>query len=587
MLRFFQERRAAKWAPVFGENSAKSNIRRNGHDSRIAHLAFVTVALLASQSALAQPAVDAGSQIRQIPPAPAPLKTAPVIELAPPAAAAPAETGPAGSSVRVEAVRITGATLFPESALVAASGIRPGQQMNLADLRRAAANISSYYNERGYFLARAYLPDQNVERGTVTIAVLEGRYGAIRLDNHSHLSDSVARRTLGGLDSGDIVATAPLERRLLLLSDIPGIALKSTLAPGSAVGTSDLIVDVASGRAVTGSVEADNAGNRYTGAYRAGGTINFNDLAGIGDLVSLRVLASTSGLAYGRAAVQAPIGNLTLGIAYAHFRYDLGREFESLEAHGTADVGSLYASYPLIRSRDFNLYALAGVDANWFHDRIDLVSGRSDKKSQVASFGLRGDSHDRFGGGGWNVYSASWAIGNLDLQSPLDRAADADTARSDGGFSKMDFSVARLQTLSGPLSLYAAVRGQLAFENLDSSEKMELGGAYGVRAYPEGEAYGDQGYIATAEARLALRPAALPGQLQLFGFLDTGEVRYAHSPWFTTSNHARRSGYGAGLAWFAPANIMLKATYARRLGDPATSAPDHSGRFWFQISKSF
>ncbi|MDB5670794.1 MAG: hypothetical protein JWO25_1753, partial [Alphaproteobacteria bacterium] len=96
MLRFFQEHRAAKWAPVV-ENRAKSNIRRNGHDSRIAHLAFVTVALLASQSALAQPPVDAGSQIRQIPPAPAPLKTAPVIELAPPAAAAPAETGPAGS----------------------------------------------------------------------------------------------------------------------------------------------------------------------------------------------------------------------------------------------------------------------------------------------------------------------------------------------------------------------------------------------------------------------------------------------------------------------------------------------------------
>ena len=33
---------------------------------------------------------------------------------------------------------------------------------------------------------------------------------------------------------------------------------------------------------------------------------------------------------------------------------------------------------------------------------------------------------------------------------------------------------------------------------------MELGGAYGVRAYPEGEAFGDTGYIATTEARLML-----------------------------------------------------------------------------------
>jgi hemolysin activation/secretion protein len=547
---------------------------------------LVTTALLASQSAIAQPPADAGSQIRQIPPAPVPVKPAPMLELAPPAAAV--EPGQAGPSVRVAALRVTGATLFPEGELIAASGFRPGQEMNLADMRRAAAAISAFYNARGYFLARAYLPDQSVEGGVVTIAVLEGRYGAIRVDNRSHLSDSVARRTLAGIDSGDIVAIAPLERRLLLLSDLPGIALKSTLAPGSAVGTSDLIVNVMPGRTVTGSVEADNAGNRYTGAYRAGGTINLNNLAGIGDVISLRVLGSSSGLAYGRLSAQAPVGNFTVGAAYAHFRYDLGREFASLEAHGTADVASLYASYPLIRSRDSNLYALAAVDVSWFHDEIDLITGRSDKKSEVVNLGLRGDSHDRLGGGGWNLYSASWAIGNLGLQSPLDRAADALTARSDGGFSKIQYSVARLQSVSGPLSLYAAVRGQFAFDNLDSSEKMELGGAYGVRAYPEGEAYGDQGYVATAEARLAIVPPALPGQLQLIAFVDTGRVRYAHNPWFTTANHARRSGYGAGLAWYAPGNLILRATYARRLGDTlATSGPDRAGRFWFQISKSF
>ena len=58
------------------------------------------------------------------------------------------------------------------------------------------------------------------------------------------------------------------------------------------------------------------------------------------------------------------------------------------------------------------------------------------------------------------------------------------------------------------------MRGQLAFDNLDSSEKMELGGAYGVRAYPEGEAFGDEGYIATAEARLMLDSltGSLPGR---------------------------------------------------------------------------
>ena len=462
--------------------------------------------------------------------------------------------------------------------------------MNLFELRAVAARIAAFYKARGYFLAQAYLPAQDVQGGSVTIAVLEGRYGKIDIDNGTNLSGRVARGVLHGIDSGDVVTSAPLERRLLLLSDIPGVAVRSTLSPGATTGTSDLTVDLTPGRRVTGSLEADNAGNRYTGAYRGGGTINLNDATGLGDQLSLRVLASTEGLAYGRASWQAPIGNLTLGVAYAHFRYDLSHEFASLDAHGTADVASLYASYPLIRSRRANLYAVGELDAKWFDDRIDLTSSQSRRMSKTATLGLNGNSRDGVAGGGWNAFSLAWTIGDLKLRSPLDRAADALTAHSAGSFNKVQFSLARLQRVGGPLSLYAAVRGQFAFDNLDTSEKMELGGAYGVRAYPEGEAYGDQGYIATAEARLMLSDWApgFPGQLQLIGFVDTGGVDYAKDPWFTGSNHASRSGYGGGLVWMAPENFTARASYARKIGDTAaTSAPDRDGRFWFQVTKTF
>lgn len=144
--------------------------------------------------------------------------------------------------------------------------------------------------------------------------------------------------------------------------------------------------------------------------------------------------------------------------------------------------------------------------------------------------------------------------------------------------------------MAGPFALYGAVRGQVAFDNLDSSEKMGLGGAYGVRAYPEGEAFGDIGYVATAEARLGLSQwtGALPGTLEMIGFVDTGEVQFAEERWFPGSNRATRSGYGAGLGWYGPDGIILRGTYARKLGTgPATSAPDRDGRFWVQAVKLF
>jgi hemolysin activation/secretion protein len=549
---------------------------------------MMTAALLVgSQSALAQPPIDAGSQLRQIPPQPVPPPNAPVLEVAPrQQATLPDETGP---SVRVTRLTVTGETLFSEAELIAASGFTPGAELNLGQMRAVAARITAFYNARGYFLAQAYLPPQDVSAGAVTIAVIEGRYGAVGIHNSSHVSGGVARRLLRGLDSGDIVASAPLERRLLLLSDIPGMAVRSTLAPGSEVGTSDLNVALTPGRRFTGSIEADNGGNRYTGAYRLGGTINLNNPLGIGDRLSLRVLGSTSGLAYGRAAYQLPLGALTVGASFSHIRYELGREFQGLDADGTADVASLYASYPLVRSRDSNLYLLAGADMSWFQDRIGLLDSVSDRASRTVNIGLGGDSHDRFGGGGWSSYSLSATFGTLDIRTPLDLANDALTARSDGGFGKIEYNVARLQSLAGPLSLYASLRGQIAFANLDSSEKMELGGAYGVRAYPEGEAFGDEGYIATAEARLALNrwTRGLPGQFQLIAFIDTGSVDYAHEPWFPGRNRSNRSGFGGGLNWAGPHDLVVRATYARRLGDEATSAPDGGGRAWFQIVKLF
>lgn len=544
--------------------------------------------LVASQSALAQQAPPgAGQQLQQIPPAPIAPRAAPSIHIE--QGAAPLAGAPAGTKVRVATLHVTGQTLFSEQELVTAAGFTPGD-LDLGEMRRLAARIAAFYTARGYILAQAYVPAQDVAEASVTIAVVEGRYGAITLNNRSRLHDGVANAQLAGLNTGDPVAIAPLERRLLLLSDIPGVAVRSTLSPGAAVGTSDLIVDVTPGRLISGDVEGDNSGNRYTGAWRLGGTVNLNDPTGHGDVASLRLLTSFSGFFYGRASYQTLVGRTTVGAAFAHINYSLGKEFRDLDAKGSADIVSVYASYPLVRSRNANLALVGDVDLKRFDDRIDLTDSHARKRAAVATIGLNGDTRDRFGGGGRTVYAISGSFGDLAIRSPIEHDLDALTARSDGRYGKLQGNIARLQTISGPVSVYGAVRGQLAFTNLDTSEKMELGGAYGVRAYPEGEAYGDQGYIATIEARWLLPTQALrlPGAFQLIGFVDSGAVTYARHPWYADSNHAHRSGYGAGLNWSSADGWGVKTAYARKLGNQdATSAPDRSGRFWLQIAKIF
>ena len=539
-------------------------------------------------SATAQQLPSAGGQLQQIPPAPVPPRAAPQISIVP--GTSPATTSADGARILIKAVRISGATAYAENELLALTGFKPGTELTLADLRAMAARIAERLRSDGYFLAQAYLPAQDVNDGVVTIAVLEGRYGQVVLRNETRLSDALINAELAGLDRGTAITMAPLESRLLLLSDIPGVTVSSTLVPGASVGASDLVVDVKPGQGITGSIDADNAGNRYTGIYRAGATLNLNNPTGQGDVASLRALTSGSGLNYARASYQTRLGRVTAGLAYSRLHYALGREFKGLRASGDAGIASIYASTPLVRSRSSNLYAQVAFDAKTFSDRVDSASTVSDKKAQVLMASLRGDHADTIGRGGSTSFSATGSVGNIDIGSAAMRAQDAATARSNGRFEKVAFNVARLQTVSDSVSVYAALTGQIASKNLDVSEKMELGGVDGVRAYPEGEAYGDRGYLLAVEARWRL-PAfssEQPGQLQLVGFVDAGRVTLNQTPWAPGTNRRTLTGAGVGLNWVGYQNVVVRFSYARRLGDePAQSAPDRSGRVWLQVIKYF
>jgi hemolysin activation/secretion protein len=541
--------------------------------------------LLFSQSPQAAQPPNAASQIQQIPASPEqkhvypdtvikPLET-PVLEVGD------------ERKIRVSILKISGAQAYSAETLLAVTGFKPGSELTLSALRSMAQKIADYYHRNGYFVAQAYLPVQEVKEGEVTITVIEGQYGQLVLHNRSNLSDDLAHQMLNGLHSDDLIAAAPLERSLLSLSDLPGIKVQSTLIPASIPGHSDLIVDILSSPRITGSIDADNAGNRYTGENRIGATLNLNNPAGQGDQATLRALTSISGLNYGRATYQSQFGNLKAGIAYSTLDYALGRDFSGLSAHGTARIVTLFGTYPLIRSRNQNLSTQISLESRTFQDKVDATLSVTDKKSQALMFSLYGDRRDNWGAGGFNAYTLGWTAGRLTLQSPAMQSLDAVTAHSNGYYNKLAFSAMRLQGLSPATSLYASISGQLAEKNLDVSEKMELGGMNGVRAYPEGEAYADQGYLMTLEAKYQWIDSS-SGTMQLIGFVDAGSVSTNKNQWAAGANRTTLSGAGVGVNCGVSRNFVVKAYYARKLGNEiALSAPDRTGRFWIQAVQYF
>ena len=550
----------------------------------------IGAALLAmSQATLVTGQTSGGVPLFQIPPATIQPHQPVNLELEKPAAP-PLPSAVDTTKIRVNNIKITGQYLYEESELIAISGFQPGSDMTLTDLRAMTGKITDHYRKNGYFLAQAYLPTQDIKDGIVTVAVVVGQYGEVSINNQTNLSNTLANNLISGLESGNAIESGPLETRLLLLSDLAGVKVNSTLLPGATPGTSDLKVDLTPGPRITGSIDADNAGLPYTGKYRLGGTININNLAGLGDVASLRVLSSGNGMTYGRASYQFQVGRATLGAAYTQIGYSLGKEFEDLGAHGTAKIVSIFGSYPLIRTRDANLYASLGYDMRAYQDKVDLTDLSTQKRANVLMPGIYGDFRDKLGGGGLTGYGLTLSLGNLDIETAATREFDAETAQTNGRYNKLAFNVMRLQRVTDSISLYGAINGQVASKNLDIWEKMELGGMYGVRAYPAGTAFGDQGYLLNLEARLLLPPVSesMIGRVHLVGLFDTGTVQYNKNPWLSGDNTVTLSGAGVGVMWSDPNNFSVKGYYARKVGgSPDTINASASGQFWLQLVKYF
>ncbi|MDW3712502.1 MULTISPECIES: ShlB/FhaC/HecB family hemolysin secretion/activation protein [unclassified Pseudomonas] len=489
----------------------------------------------------------------------------------------------AGPRLQVNGFTLEGNSALGSEELLGLLADLPGKELSVGQLQAAANRITRRYREQGYPLARAYLPAQEIDGGVVKIAVLEGRYGEIKVDNPVGLGGS-ALAPLAALKAGDAVQGQPLERSLLLLQDTPGVEVKSTLRPGASTGTTDLLVGLQKSPLVTGSVDMDNYGNRFVGQYRLGGTLNLNNPLNLGDRLSLRAMGSDQDQHYGRVAYQLPLGPWAtqFGVAYSDMDYELGKDFEDLRAHGNARIASVYAIQPLVRSRDFSLFTQLQFDDKRLKDDIDLFDEKSDKHARVVTLTLNGNSRDDLLGGGINSFALGWSQGSLTLDGAQAQRTDDATAGTRGRFHKLNPSLVRLQRLSDRFSLYTQLQGQWADGNLDSSEKLYLGGAYGVRAYPQGEASGDQGWLANVELRYALTEA-----WQLSTFVDHGEVRLNKDAWTSDDNHRSLSGAGFGALWAAH-GWQVNAVAAWKLGNAeAESDVERTPRVWAQVVRAF
>ena len=223
------------------------------------------------------------------------------------------------------------------------------------------------------------------------------------------------------------------------MNDFPGISAKSILEKGTAPGTTRVIIDAQEGPFFNGALSVNNFGNRYTGAVQVVAQAAASDIRRRGDQLSL-ILTSAERLRSGDLSYSLPLGStgLKADLSYTGLRYELGKEFKSLNAEGTANTLAAQLSYPLVRTRVFSLWQGVTYQYCNLEDEIGGID-TSDRTLNVVSTSTTIHACDRFGSGGLSSVFVQLSKGDLDLGIAAEATTDAGTANAEGHFLKLNY----------------------------------------------------------------------------------------------------------------------------------------------------
>ena len=546
-----------------------------------------TLVLFGASAAQAQSVPDAGSLLQQIEQGNRPRLPA---QSAPQFVPPPPMQSLGGDTVEIKRFKFAGNTLVSDRELEQVVASFLNRPIDFATLQNVAIQVAAAYRQAGW-VVRAYLPQQEIDGGMVTIQIVEAVLGAVRLEGTiTRVSEAQVKQLVETAQPvGSPLHGDSLDRALLLIDDLPGVNATGRLSEGKNQAETDLVLSTSDSPLVGGDFWLDNTGARSTGEERLTANVLLNSPARLGDLASASLIHSR-GSDYLRAAYTVPLGSrgLRLGINASHLSYKV-LTAGLTQADGTSTSTGLEVTYPLLRARSKNVYLAFALDHKAF-DNFNAGAVTTRYTSRAASVSLNGNMFDDVGGGGATNAGLTLVQGHLNLAGSPNALADSVTTQSAGSFRKIRYAVARQQVLTKDLTLYAGLSGQLADKNLDSSEKFYLGGIAGVRAYPASEGGGSEGRLLNLELR-----ARLPANFSVTGFYDYGSVVVNKNNNFVGAAAINRydlQGVGVSLGWTSSFGLNVKATLARRIGsnpNPTATGRDQDGsltknRLWLQVN---
>ena len=484
-----------------------------------------------------------------------------------------AEAGPA---FMLKDVFVTGSSIFKPEDLKKIYEPYIGKEETFKDIETIAQRIKEEYKKKGYFTTVVYVPEQNVVDGKVEIRISEGTAGEVKVEGNKWFSASMIRKYIH-LKKNELLNLFRFQRDLLRLNQSSDLEVKAVISQGKEPGASDITIKVSDKFPYHAGASVDNQGTRLVGKYRDSFSFRSSNLTGFNDTVYYStIMSATSSGNFLTYAIPVDTYGTKAAFDFTQFYSKLGQEFKGYGITGTTEIYTPHMSGEIYLSDIFQANIDAGMEIKSIK-RMTMDEITANDQLRLPYFSFDFTKIDSFLGGGQTSFSpkATFSASSFLGASKLDHPTSSRDGTG-GFFAKYEQSVRRTQKLFYESYMLLRSQFQFASRTLPPSEQLQLGGAYSVRGYPEGDYLADYGatfsmewyfpfYLIPKEWKLPHADQPLRYQIEPVIFFDLGGGGLMRvNPGEVEAKILM--GLGGGVKIHFNRNLFLRLDWAQAIG---------------------
>ncbi len=427
---------------------------------------------------------------------------------------APVAPAPAPVEIRfdIERIAVEGNTLLPQSQVDGIAARYTGKQRDFGDIQRALEALELAYRERGYSAVQVFLPEQELDKGTVKLRVIESRIRKLQVQGNKFFDEANIRASLPSLREGATPNANEVSRNLRIVNETPAKQTAVTLKAGEKEGEIDAVVEVTDEKPQKWFATLDNTGTKQSGYHRIGIGYQHSNLFGRDHAVTFQYVTS----------LEKPKVVSVYSVGYHMPLYEQGASADFILGYSDSDVGATQTptgelkfsgrgtvmgarlNQQFHRLGTYDHRVTFAIDHRIYENTCTLgVFGAAGCGSAAASFKLTPVwatyagtlNRERGMTGVYLTAGSNLGTGPKGDTSALGRARFGARA----GYWVLRGGVNVIEVFEGDWQLRGRLEGQYANEVLVSAEQFGVGGMNSVRGFLERERADDRGYSGSIE----------------------------------------------------------------------------------------